>query len=133
MNSSCLFFLMLLVPLSLPAKGMPPPLVEVSFETRPEVFEHASATRPLVITSMKEAETHFTEKGMDALRKRIDFSKQALLVFAWSGSGQDRIETAIAESYPEQISFQYKRGRTRDLRSHVKMFALRNNVTWTAK
>jgi hypothetical protein len=56
-----------------------------------------------------------------------------VLVFAWKGSGQDKIEYTVAESYPEQIQFVYQRGRTRDLRTHFKIFVLRANVKWSAK
>lgn len=73
----------------------------------------------------------------EATRKRIaklvDFKEQTLLVFAWQGSGQDKLEYVVLESYPEQIPFTYTPGKTRDLRPHVRLFAVRNNVKWTAK
>ena len=61
---------------------------------------------------------------------QVDFEKQLVLLFAWRGSGQDQLEYTVAESYPEQVTFRYVPGRTRDLRPHVSIYALRKNVTW---
>jgi hypothetical protein len=43
------------------------------------------------------------------------------------------MEYEVAESFPEQITFSLKPGLTRDLRPHVKIFALRANVKWRMK
>jgi len=67
------------------------------------------------------------------LKEQVDFEKQIVLVFAWRGSGQDQMDFTVAESYPEQVRFRYKPGRTRDLRPHVYVYALRSNVTWSTK
>ncbi len=40
---------------------------------------------------------------------------------------------AVAESFPEQITFTLTPGKTFDLRSHVKLYVVRNNVKWSAK
>ena len=63
----------------------------------------------------------------------MDLKTHDLLVFAWQGSGGDKIEYAILESYPEQIPFSLNRGVTDDLRTHAKLFAVRKNVRWSAK
>jgi hypothetical protein len=97
------------------------------------VFKESSATKPLVLRSAEDAGKHFDEENLGRLKKKVDFTKQLVLVFAWRGSGQDKLNYSVAESYPEQIFFTYKRGRTRDLRPHVYVFALRSNVTWKAK
>jgi hypothetical protein len=92
------------------------------------------ATKPTAVTSEKELEKAIPD---EATRKRIaklvDFKEQTLLVFAWQGSGGDKLSCTVAESYPEQITFTVKPGVTDDLRSHVKLFAVRNNVKWSAK
>ena len=36
--------------------------------------------------------------------KQSDFEQQVVLVFAWRGSGRDRSEYAVLESFPEPIS-----------------------------
>jgi hypothetical protein len=39
----------------------------------------------------------------------------------------------VKESFPEQIVFSYKRGRTKDLRSHLKVYVLRSDVKWAVE
>ena len=89
--------------------------------------------KPLVLDSLKAAAPYFTKKALAVLKTKVDFARQKLLIFAWRGSGQDRLTYSVAESYPEQIHFRYRRGRTRDLRPHVYLYALRSNVRWRVK
>jgi hypothetical protein len=56
-----------------------------------------------------------------------------VLVFAWRGSGQDKLEVDVMESYPEQLRFVYTPGRTRDLRPHVAVFVVRSDVSYDGK
>jgi hypothetical protein len=111
-----------------------PPIKEVKGVT-PEagVFKAASATKPIVIKSEEEAAKHFAEKAVADLKKQVDFKNQIVLVFAWRGSGQDKLNHIIAESFPEQITFSLVPGRTRDLRPHVHVYALRSNVKWMVR
>ena len=102
-------------------------------QPNPSVFKAAKRMKPLVIRSREDASKHFSKKALDALTKQVNFKQQFVLIFAWRGSGQDKLTYNVAESYPEQIRFIHKRGRTRDLRPHVKVFALRSNVKWSAK
>jgi hypothetical protein len=97
------------------------------------VFEGSSWKKPLALKSEKEAAEHFDAEELAKLTKQVDFAKQSVLLFAWRGSGQDKLDAAVAESYPEQIFFTYAPGRTRDLREHVRMYALRANVKWSVK
>jgi hypothetical protein len=86
--------------------------------------------KSLNLRSAEDAAKHFSEDKLAKLIKRVGFEQW---VFAWRGSGQDPLEHGVAESYPEQISFTLRPGRTRDLRPHVKVFALRANVKWSVK
>lgn len=97
------------------------------------VLKNGNAKKPLEIRSAKEAGEHFDEDNLAKLKEKVDFTKQFVLVFAWRGSGQDKLKYVVAESYPEQVFFTYKRGRTRDLRQHIYVFALRSNVKWSVK
>ena len=94
------------------------------------IFENATRNNPLVLRSNADAAMHFDKKELAQLRQSVDFEKQIVLVFAWKGSGQDRLTFDVAESFPEQVGFRYHPGRTRDLRPHVYVFALRSNVVW---
>ena len=67
------------------------------------------------------------------LMKEVDFKTHVLLVFSWRGSGQDKIEVAILESFPEQVKFTRKEGRSDDLQSLVKLFAVKKESKWSAK
>ena len=104
-----------------------------SIKVKPEnsVFKNSNFNKPLVLKSKEEAAKHFGKEAVATLVKAVDFKKQIVLVFAWRGSGGDQLNYTVAESFPEQISFSRKFGRTRDLRSHAKVFALRSNVKWS--
>lgn len=85
---------------------------------------------PTVFKTEAEAAKAFGDDALASLKKQVDFKNQIVLVFAWKGSGQDKLDCTVAESFPEQITFKLTPGRTRDLRSHVLVFALRSNVKW---
>jgi hypothetical protein len=95
------------------------------------VFENALWNRPRPIASMQEAAACFGREALGTLGRQVDFEQQFLLLFAWRGSGGDRLRYTVAESFPEQISFSLKRGLTRDLRPHAHVYALRSNVRWS--
>ena len=42
-------------------------------------------------------------------------------------------EVELPAGFPEQVFFTYTPGRTRDLRPHVHVYALRSNVRWSVK
>ena len=98
-----------------------------------EIFKVAKRGQPLVVESAEEAAKHFGKEALAKLKENVDFEHQIVLVFAWRGSGQDQLTYDVAESFPEQVFFQIKPGRTRDLRPHVHVFALRSNVKWSVK
>ena len=97
------------------------------------VFKDASRTKPIVLKSLKNGAKYFDKEELAAITKTVDFEKQIVLLFAWKGSGQDRLQYVLKESLPEQVMFSYKPGRTRDLRPHVKVYILRSNVKWAVE
>jgi len=133
MPRSVMFASLVLPLLSALVASAQPAITEIE-NAKPEssVLKDASLKKPLVIRSAEEAAKHFGDKALAALKKQVDFEKQIVLVFAWRGSGQDRLSYAVLESYPEQVRFKYRPGRTKDLRPHVRVYALRANVRWTA-
>lgn len=111
-----------------------PPIRRIEgVEPLAKVFEDSGRAKPLVLRSAKEAVEYFGEKALEKLTGAVDFDKQVVLVFAWRGSGQDRLEYDVAESFPEQVMFSFTPGRTKDLRPHVRIYALRANVKWRFK
>lgn len=112
----------------------PPPIKQLEKITpSPRVFEGSSWKEPLVLRSEEEAARTFGADEAAELTRQVDFHNQFILLFVWRGSGQDRLDAAVAESYPEQVLFSFTPGRTRDLREHVRGFALRSNVTWSLR
>lgn len=109
---------------------LPPITVLSKVKANGIAFKASGRKKPLVLRSEKDAAVYFNAASLAKLMKEVNFKKQIVLVFAWRGSGQDRIEHAVLESFPEQIRFTYKPGRTRDLRAHQLICVLRSNVKW---
>jgi len=97
---------------------------------KPDALRSSSWSKPIMVRSAKEAAEQFPEEDLAKLTQQVDFAERVVLVFAWRGSGGDRLEYAVAESYPEQVFFTYRPGRTRDLVQHVRVYSLRSNVSW---
>ena len=110
-----------------------PIIALTKIEPNAKAFEDSGKKKPLALKSEKEAAKYFEAAQLKKLEAQVDFEKQVVLVFAWKGSGQDKMTFEVAESFPEQITFKYQPGRTRDLRPHVKIYALRSNVKWSVK
>lgn len=113
------------------AQTLLPPIIALD-KVRPEETAIANPDWrvPIQVRSEQDAGKYFTGNALKTLIKQVDFQKQFVLVLAWKGSGQDRLEYTVAESFPEQITFSMAPGKTFDLRSHAKVFALRANVKW---
>ena len=88
---------------------------------------------PREIRSAEDAAKHFDGDALTKLTESVDFEKQIVLVFAWRGSGRDKLDFVVMESFPEQIAFSRQPGLTRDLRPHVHVYALRSNVKWSVR
>lgn len=89
---------------------------------------------PSKITTMAELKELVSDEATRAtITKAVDFKTHDLLVFCWQGSGGDQLDYAILESFPEQVPFKLIRGKTKDLRTHTKLFAVRKNVKWSTK
>jgi hypothetical protein len=97
------------------------------------VFKGASRTKPVVLKSLKNGAKYFGKEALAKIFRAVDFEKQSVLLFAWKGSGQDRLQYVVKESFPEQIVFSHKRGRTKDFRSHLKVYVLRSDVKWAVE
>jgi hypothetical protein len=89
------------------------------------------AVEPLLITSAEElAKTIKDEATRKKVAEAVDFSKQKLVLFSWSGSGQDKL--TFEEKKGDKgliVDFTLTRGRTRDLRTHTHLFLLPKEAT----
>ncbi len=108
-------------------------IVEIKVTPEKSVFKNATWNKPIVIKSQDDAARHFGKEALETIAKKVDFKKQIVLVFAWQGSGGDKLEYKILESFPEQIPFSLRPGATDDLRMHSHVFALRSNVRWSVQ
>lgn len=99
-------------------------------QVKATVFRATKGRSPIVVRSRDELAKHISEDQLAKLQKQVDWQQQQVMIFAWRGSGQDRLEFDVLESFPEQIVFRYLPGRTRDLRPHLYVFAIRSNVKW---
>src|SRR5262249_926419 len=94
------------------------PILDLNLTPPNSVFKNSAWNKPLVIKSQDEAARHFGKDALETIARKVDFRKQIVLVFACQGSGGDKLEYKILESFPEQILFSLRPGVTDDLRSH---------------
>lgn len=90
-------------------------------------------TEPVKYTDPDQLKMWASETARAEIAKQVDLKSHDLLVFCWQGSGQDNLTVAVTEGKPESVTFARTEGRTDDLRTHVKLFAVRKNVKWSAK
>lgn len=64
--------------------------------------------------------SEWLKDAADEIKKRVDFSTEKLVFFSWRGSGGDRVTPD--EKTPG--TFVFTRGKTKDLRSHIHLFAV---------
>lgn len=83
------------------------------------------------IKSLEEAAKHLNRASMEAIDENIDFEKEKLVVFAWQGSGQDSLRTDPSSTKKDHATFLYTLGHTKDLKTHVKIYALPKDSKWT--
>lgn len=116
-------------------KKKPEPVVAIERDAADDFGKFTGkATEPTVVTTEKELEKAIAdETTRTRFAKLVDFKTQKLLIFAWQGSGQDKLSVAILESEPVQLAFTAQRGLTKDLRSHVKLYAIGSTLKYTVK
>lgn len=89
--------------------------------------DRGMVTAPTKITSAEELAKALPGKDVsEKIGKQVDFTKEYLLLFKWSGSGQDKL-TAGGD---KNAVFTLKRGLTRDLRPHLHLFAVAKDTEW---
>ncbi|MBO0698919.1 MAG: hypothetical protein J2P46_11035 [Zavarzinella sp.] len=90
------------------------------------------ATEPTVIRSADELAKAISDKAaVAAVKKAVDFDKEQVVYFAWAGSGQDQVTAAGSVGAKGlEVTFTYAPGRTRDLRTHARLFAVPKGATY---
>jgi hypothetical protein len=84
------------------------------------------ATEPKEIKTAEElAKSEVVGGAADAIKKQVNFEKEKLVVFAWGGSGQDKLTPELKTADKKTTAvFTYTRGLTRDFRQHIHLFAV---------
>ena len=94
-----------------------------------EAKKGAKPGEPSKVTSKDELAKAVEDKDtMDAIAKAVDFDKEYVLIFAWSGSGGDKLSAAGEK---DAAVFTLARGRTKDLRMHAHVFAVAKDAKWS--
>jgi hypothetical protein len=89
---------------------------------------HGGFDRPVVIEhGAGLAKVFKDEQVKHELDRKVDFGDQKLLVFAWSGSGGDKLDYALEK---QEVVFHFKPGLTKDLRPHIVLFSLNDHVKY---
>ena len=114
----------LIVPLGLSA-GEVGKLREIDAKGVKVDFEKGRVSKPKVIASADDLDKAIPEA--DAIKKQVNFTKEKLLLFAWGGSGGDKLTPKLSDEGKTAV-FTFKAGLTRDFRRHVHLFALPKNA-----
>ena len=85
---------------------------------------------PYSANSKEELAKLLGPQQAEDIEKQMSFETHRVILFQWAGSGQDALVSTINDSV---VTFHYTRGRTRDLRQHLKVFAIDREMTWTVR
>lgn len=119
--------------INVPALERAKVISELTAKPKATAFKDASREKPLTLKSKKDIEQYFAGPEVVKLRKSVNFDKQNVLVFAWGGSGQDKLSFDVTKTSPEKVVFQFEPGRTRDYVRHVLVVVIRADVKWSMK
>lgn len=88
--------------------------------------EMGKAGEPTVIETAEDlAKSPVLKDSAEALAKLVDFKTEKLVLFAWAGSGQDKLSLTGKEADKKVVlAVEYLPGKTRDLRQHLKLYAV---------
>jgi len=89
-------------------------------------------TKPNTITNAEQLAKAVPDKEwQDKIGKQVDFAKQQLLFFSWSGSGGDKLSFKVENEKTESVVvFNYTGGTRDDERKHFHLYAIAKNATW---
>ncbi len=102
-------------------------VVPVSLDGIERDEHQVKATEPRSAKTEAELSELLGKAAAIKFKDRVDFATHDFVLFQWAGSGQDKI-TAVVKN--DTAIFQYKRGRTRDLRRHRLGFAVKKGLKW---
>lgn len=96
-----------------------------------------SVARPRVIATEAELTAAVPDAAVRArMAKAVDFDKEQLLLFVWSGSGQDKLtpefKVLCSKSKESEVVFRYVPGDSTDKKGHARLFVVPKDkkTTW---
>ncbi len=112
---------LLVVPIMLVA-GEPGKLREIDVKGVKVAAPKKNPFMPTIITNAEELKKAIPD-AEETIQKQLDFAKDKLVLFTWSGSGGDKLTATLSED-GKIATFTRKLGLTRDLRMHMRLFAI---------
>ena len=82
---------------------------------------------PYSANSKEELAKLLGPQQAEDIEKQTSFETHRVILFQWAGSGQDVLVSTVNDGV---VTFHYTRGKTRDLRQHLKAFAVNREMTW---
>jgi hypothetical protein len=116
-------------------KPKPGPVVAIPLEATDKVsVKSGDWDKPHPIAADDDLKKFITDAPTrKKILESVDFNTHVLLLFAWQGSGGDRVAAKIVEEAPKEVRFTMKAGATDDIRQNVQLFAVAKETRWTAK
>jgi hypothetical protein len=107
---------------------------EIVLKSFPGTSERGDVHKPTRITNADELAKAVPDKAwQERIAKKVDFAKEYLLLFSWAGSGQDKLTSQAWQAIVPGVEFVYTEGKTEDLRSHFRLFAVAKNLIWQVR
>jgi hypothetical protein len=112
----------LALPLAARADDKADAVKEIELKDLKKAPEFAGVNKPTEIASADElAKAIPDEDAVAKIKKDVDFAKVKLVLFSWQGSGGDKLTFSTEK---DDVTFAFKAGLTRDLRTHLHLFAV---------
>jgi len=87
--------------------------------------------RPQTLEDAEALAAALGEAAAKRILAQVDLQQRVLILFRWSGSGGDRLSYRVEQTKEgPKVVFRYRPGRTKDLRPHAHLFAIRRGVAW---
>src|SRR5262249_22787773 len=82
---------------------------------------------PTKIASVEELKRILPDRD---LLNETNFAAEYLLLFAWQGSGEDKLSYRLERGNEPAVVFTFVGGATKDLKTHVRLYAIPKNASW---
>jgi hypothetical protein len=102
----------------------------------PPVAPTAAWNKPVKIANDMELIKHIPDQvAQDKIKTQVNFKKEYLLYFRWTGSGTDKLSYQVVADKDKKpvVRFAYMAGFTDDVRHHARLFAIDKDAGWGVK